>query len=42
MVWPAAGDQLIYSSMMTPICRETPDSASIPTLDETLVLVCVS
>jgi hypothetical protein len=31
----------MYSSMMTPVCTETPKSASKPTSDETLKLLCV-
>src|ERR1700731_1758737 len=31
MVWPAARSWLMYSSMITPVCTETPKSAKKPT-----------
>ena len=40
-VYPRTRSWLMYSSMMTPVCTETPNRARIPTPDETLKFVCV-
>ena len=42
MVWPRARSWLMYSSMITPVCTETPNSARNPTPEETLKCVWVS
>ena len=39
---PRARSWLMYSSMMTPVCTETPKSARKPTPDETLMCVPVA
>ena len=42
MEWPRTRSWLMYSSMMTPVCTDTPNNARKPTLDDTLMLVCVT
>src|ERR1022692_22151 len=34
--WPRARSWLMYSSMMTPVCTDTPKSANMPTPEDTL------
>ena len=38
-VYPRARSWLMYSSMITPVCTETPNSARNPTPEETLKFV---
>src|SRR5277367_1741914 len=39
--WPCTRSWLMYSSMITPVCTETPKRARKPTPEETLKFVCV-
>ena len=39
IVWPRARNWLMYSTMITPVCTETPNSARNPTPEDTLKLV---
>ncbi len=41
MVWPRARSWLMYSSMITPVCTATPNSAKKPMPEETLMWVWV-